>query len=86
MIPPPDWESLIEQVADDIVKEHTPAQIMRVRVKLYDLLTHCIPPTIILKVRQNRTHAYICDHADFEERRLCGRSFRRSIPCSRRRW
>lgn len=49
-MPPPDWEALIEQVADDIVKEHTPAQILKVRGKMYDLLTHCIPPTLILKV------------------------------------
>ncbi|KAL9054669.1 MAG: hypothetical protein Q9162_004035 [Coniocarpon cinnabarinum] len=49
IIPPPDWEALIEQIASDIVAEHTPAQILKVRAKLYDLLTHCIPPTIILK-------------------------------------
>lgn len=29
--------------------EHTPQRILFVRAKLYDLLTHCIPPTIILK-------------------------------------
>lgn len=31
------------------MSEHTPAQILKVRAKLYDLLTHCIPPTTILK-------------------------------------
>ena len=30
--------------------EHTPARILQVRAKLYDLLSHCIPPTTILKV------------------------------------
>ena len=49
-IPPPDWEALISQVADEIIAEHTPARIAQVRAKLYDLLTHCIPPTTILKV------------------------------------
>ena len=34
-----------------MMEEHTPAQILRVRAKLYDLLSHCIPPTTILKVR-----------------------------------
>lgn len=29
--------------------EHTPACILKVRAKLYDLLTHCIPATTILK-------------------------------------
>ncbi|GAB7349204.1 hypothetical protein MBLNU459_g8130t3 [Dothideomycetes sp. NU459] len=48
-IPPPDWEALIAQIADDIIAEHTPARILMVRAKLYDLLTHCIPATTILK-------------------------------------
>ena len=48
-IPPPDWEALISQVADDILKERSPQMILTVRAKLYDLLTHCIPPTMILK-------------------------------------
>lgn len=48
-IPPPDWEALISVIAKDIMDEHTPAQILKVRAKLYDLLTHCIPPTTILK-------------------------------------
>ncbi|KAI4260161.1 MAG: hypothetical protein LQ352_000426 [Teloschistes flavicans] len=48
-IPPPDWEALIAQVADEIMAEHTPARILQVRAKLYDLLSHCIPPTAILK-------------------------------------
>jgi len=49
-IPPPDFEALISQIADEILAEHTPARIMQVRGKMYDLLTHCIPPTTILKV------------------------------------
>ncbi|KAI9777352.1 MAG: Replication factor C (RF-C) subunit [Geoglossum umbratile] len=48
-IPPPDWEALIGQIADEIIAEHTPQRILQVRAKLYDLLTHCIPPTTILK-------------------------------------
>jgi hypothetical protein len=49
-IPQPDYEALIAQIADDILAEHTPARIMQVRAKLYDLLAHCIPATTILKV------------------------------------
>ncbi|OMP85453.1 Replication factor C subunit 5 [Diplodia seriata] len=48
-IPPPDWEELIAQIAKEIVGERSPARIMQVRAKLYDLLTHCIPPTTIIK-------------------------------------
>ncbi|KUL87823.1 hypothetical protein ZTR_03204 [Talaromyces verruculosus] len=48
-IPPPDWEALISVVADDILAERSPARILQVRERLYDLLTHCIPPTMVLK-------------------------------------
>lgn len=40
---------LIEQIASEINSEHTPAMILKARSKLYDLLTHCIPATTILK-------------------------------------
>jgi hypothetical protein len=49
-IPPPDWEALIDQIAEEIIQEHSPARILQVRAKLYDLLSHCIPATAILKV------------------------------------
>lgn len=49
-IPPPDWEALISLTAEEILAERSPASILRVRARLYDLLTHCIPPTTILKV------------------------------------
>ncbi|EEA22611.1 Replication factor C (RF-C) subunit [Talaromyces marneffei ATCC 18224] len=48
-IPPPDWEALISMVADEILAERSPARILQVRERLYDLLTHCIPPTMVLK-------------------------------------
>ncbi|KAL1954055.1 hypothetical protein VTO42DRAFT_1789 [Malbranchea cinnamomea] len=48
-IPPPDWEALISVMADEIMAERSPARILQVRERLYDLLTHCIPPTTILK-------------------------------------
>jgi replication factor C subunit 3/5 len=49
-IPPPDWEALISVVAEEILAERSPARLLQVRAKLYDLLTHCIPATTILKV------------------------------------
>jgi replication factor C subunit 3/5 len=52
-IPPPDWETLISLVADEIMAERSPARILQVRARLYDLLTHCIPPTTILKVKSD---------------------------------
>ncbi|OSD06429.1 P-loop containing nucleoside triphosphate hydrolase protein [Trametes coccinea BRFM310] len=45
----PDWETYCHKVADMIVQEQTPARVMEVRAKLYELLSHCIPPTVVLK-------------------------------------
>ncbi|KAJ5604473.1 DNA polymerase III clamp loader complex gamma/delta/delta subunit C-terminal [Penicillium lagena] len=49
LIPPPDWEALIQVTADEILAERSPARLLQVRARLYDLLTHCIPPTTVLK-------------------------------------
>ncbi|KAG4300901.1 hypothetical protein PCANB_002905 [Pneumocystis canis] len=50
VIPIPDWEVYINQIADSIIQEQTPARILQVRSMLYELITHCIPPSLILKV------------------------------------
>ncbi|KAJ6155345.1 hypothetical protein N7470_005911 [Penicillium chermesinum] len=47
-IPPPDWEALIAVVANEILEDRSPARLLQVRSRLYDLLTHCIPPTTVL--------------------------------------
>ncbi|CVK84073.1 probable replication factor C 38K chain [Fusarium mangiferae] len=60
-IPPADWEALIGQIAKEILEEHSPARILQVRSKLYDLLTHCIPPTTILKTLAFKLIALIDD-------------------------
>ncbi|KAJ4137843.1 Replication factor C (RF-C) subunit [Fusarium equiseti] len=60
-IPPADWEALIGQIAKEIYEEHTPARILQVRSKLYDLLTHCIPPTTILKTLAFKLIALVDD-------------------------
>jgi len=48
-IPPPDWEALIAQIASQIVEERSPSRLLVVRASLYDLLSHCIDPTTVLK-------------------------------------
>ncbi|KAI0162772.1 hypothetical protein BJ166DRAFT_552042 [Pestalotiopsis sp. NC0098] len=65
-IPPPDWEALIGQIAKEIMDEHSPARILQVRAKLYDLLTHCIPPTTILKTLTFKLIALIDDDLKWE--------------------
>jgi replication factor C subunit 3/5 len=47
----PDWETYCYKVADMIIQEQTPQRVMEVRTKLYELLSHCIPATVVLKVR-----------------------------------
>lgn len=49
----PDWETYCHKVADMIVQEQSPQRVMEVRSKLYELLSHCIPATIVLKVNFN---------------------------------
>ncbi|EJD06959.1 P-loop containing nucleoside triphosphate hydrolase protein [Fomitiporia mediterranea MF3/22] len=50
----PDWETYCHKVADLIVQEQTPARVMEVRAKFYELLSHCIPATVVLKTVADR--------------------------------
>lgn len=50
----PDWETYCYYVADMIIQEQSPKRVMEVRTKLYELLSHCIPPTIVLKTIAER--------------------------------
>ncbi|KAI0779091.1 P-loop containing nucleoside triphosphate hydrolase protein [Irpex lacteus] len=50
----PDWETYCHKVADMIIQEQSPARVLDVRAKLYELLSHCIPPTVILKTIADR--------------------------------
>lgn len=61
-VPPPDWEALVSLVADEILAERSPARLLQVRARLYDLLTHCIPPTTIIKVG-----GLTLDHRDYAD-------------------
>eukprot|EP00698_Gefionella_okellyi_P023160 TRINITY_DN7822_c0_g1_i2.p1 TRINITY_DN7822_c0_g1~~TRINITY_DN7822_c0_g1_i2.p1 ORF type:complete len:336 (-),score=69.00 TRINITY_DN7822_c0_g1_i2:264-1271(-) len=44
-----DWETFIDGVALQAVNEQSTASMLKIRGKLYELLTHCIPPEIIIK-------------------------------------
>jgi replication factor C subunit 3/5 len=48
-IPVPDWRCYIAEVAADILAEQTPKQLFEIRGKLYELLSQCIPPDVLLK-------------------------------------
>ncbi|KAJ3094247.1 Subunit of heteropentameric Replication factor C (RF-C) [Physocladia obscura] len=44
-----DWENYIAETARAIVAEQTPKRLQEVRTRLYELLTHCISPELIMK-------------------------------------
>lgn len=44
-----DWEYYIHETADKILKEQSPARLLEVRGRLYELIVHCIPPEVVLK-------------------------------------
>ena len=49
----PDWETYCVKVADAILQEQSAQRLLEVRGKVYELLSHCIPPTVVLKVSRN---------------------------------
>ncbi|KAK1146615.1 replication factor C subunit 3 [Acipenser oxyrinchus oxyrinchus] len=48
-IPETDWEVYLRETANAIVSQQSPQKLLEVRGRLYELLTHCIPPEIIMK-------------------------------------
>ncbi|WVF72012.1 hypothetical protein IAT40_006824 [Kwoniella sp. CBS 6097] len=50
----PDWETYCTKVADSILQEQTAQRLLEVRGKVYELLSHCIPPTVVLKTIAER--------------------------------
>jgi replication factor C subunit 3/5 len=45
-----DWEAFIGDIAGIMVDEQSPSRLLVVRGKLYELISHCIPPDVVLKV------------------------------------
>jgi len=45
----PDWEKYLRETANMIVQEQSPARLLQVRERLYELLCHCIPTDIIFR-------------------------------------
>lgn len=46
----PDWEVYCAKVAASILQEQSPQRLLEIRGKIYELLSHCIPPAVVLKV------------------------------------
>jgi len=45
----PAWEVYVDEVARLIIENQSPARLLKVRGKIYELLVNCIPPALILK-------------------------------------
>ncbi|KAJ1652530.1 Replication factor C (RF-C) subunit [Dispira simplex] len=74
-----DWQVFIKAVAHTMLQEQSPANLLRVRGQLYELLTHCIPATTILQTLafelaeqvDELLKRSIVEQAAFYEHRLC---------------
>ena len=45
----PDWQLFLGALADDILAEQSPRALLKIRSKLYELLSNCIPPDLIMR-------------------------------------
>ena len=41
-----DWELYLKETANQIVQEQSPRKLSEIRSRLYELITHCIPPEV----------------------------------------
>jgi len=54
-----DWVKIVNDTVQLALKEQTPACLLLIRAKLYELLTHAIPPSIIFQVNDTITPSFI---------------------------
>ena len=45
----PDWQLFISALADEILTEQSPKQLLKVRGKIYELIANCIPADLIMR-------------------------------------
>ena len=50
----PDWEEFIQETSRIIIQQQNPEKILVIRERLYELLSHCIPPNVIFKTLVNQ--------------------------------
>jgi replication factor C subunit 3/5 len=59
MVFEPDWRIVCHEIVDQIRKEQSPASLLQVRSKFYDLLTHCVPADVIFVSVLKRLLAFV---------------------------
>ncbi|KAK3099888.1 hypothetical protein FSP39_011274 [Pinctada imbricata] len=45
----PDWELFLRETANQIIQQQSPRRLLEVRGRIYELLTHLIPPDVIMR-------------------------------------
>merc|ERR1719479_33941 len=73
-----DWELYLRETANQIVQEQSPRKLSEVRGRLYELISHCIPPEVIFvglqkelaKNCDGELKTDLCQMAAFYENRL----------------
>jgi len=45
----PDWERFLAAIAASMMEEQSPTRLLKIRGQIYELLTNCIPPDVIIK-------------------------------------
>jgi len=73
-----DWEMYLKETANQIVQEQSPRKLSEIRSRLYELITHCIPPEVIFvglqkelaKNCDGELKTELCQIAAFYEHRL----------------
>ena len=43
-----DWQLFLKETADDVIAEQSPKQLLKIRAKLYEVLSSCIPPELVM--------------------------------------
>lgn len=54
----PDWEVYIRDTANEIIKEQTPQKLFAVRERVYELLSHLVPPQLLFEVSKSLHFQY----------------------------
>merc|ERR1712100_289319 len=66
MGPRSDWESYIQDIADDIFTKQTPGQLYLIREKLHGVLKSCIPPELVLRQLVQMTQLRFDERSRYE--------------------
>lgn len=76
-VPITDWEGSIGEICSLMIQEQSTANILKVRAKFYELLSHCIPPSTIMlalvknllqSIDQSEKSRLLSDAAEYEFR------------------